>query len=170
MEGWRAGEGLTVNGGAEIRIRMCGNDAAYSPSLGDGSRMGDFRKLRVWQGAHKLSVEIRRSTRKWRGSGSGDLPEQLLSAAMSVPNNIIEGNAHKSKKEKLRFLGYALSSAWEVEGQLLLARDFELLSEAEFTHLRTQLIDVRGKLYGFIRTLSGIPRKKPPEAPDDDSL
>jgi four helix bundle protein len=80
-----------------------------------------------------------------------------------VPNNIIEGNAHKNPTEFARFLGYALASAWEVEGHLQLARDFDMLTEKEFATLLEKLIDVRGKLYGLIRTLSGIPRKNSPQ-------
>jgi four helix bundle protein len=74
---------------------------------------------------------------------------------MSIGDSIVEGNAHKSTKEFVRYLGYSLASAWEAEGQLQRAFDFELIKASEFSRLQEQVIDIRRMLYGLIRKLNG---------------
>jgi four helix bundle protein len=117
--------------------------------------MGDFRKLRVWQASRVFAIDVRKITSRMRRSGIGKLDDQLLRSAMSIGDNIVEGNAHKSTKEFVRFLGYALSSAWEAEGQLQRAIDFNLIRQSEFSLLQEQVIDIRRMLYGLIRKLNG---------------
>ncbi len=85
--------------------------------------MANFRELRVWQATEELAVQAHRTLARIRGPQSKTLCDQFLRAAMSVPTNIVEGNAHTSPRERARFLGYALASAWEVEGHVQLASD-----------------------------------------------
>jgi four helix bundle protein len=80
--------------------------------------MGDFRKLRAWQASRTFAIEVRKITSKMRRSGIGKPDDQLLRSAMSIGDSIVEGNAHKSTKEFVRYLGYSLASAWEAEGKL----------------------------------------------------
>jgi four helix bundle protein len=137
-------------------------DCLRVPKYGDGlsalavqlARMGDFRKLRVWQASRVFAIDVRKITSRMRRSGIGKLDDQLLRSAMSIGDNIIEGNAHKSTKEFVRFLGYSLSSAWEAEGQLQRAIDFNLIKQSEFSLLQEQVIDIRRMLYGLIRKLN----------------
>jgi hypothetical protein len=68
--------------------------------------MADFRKLRVWQAAQALAIEAYRFSAKMRGARSATLADQLTRAAMSVPTNIVEGSAHESAREFVRFLRY----------------------------------------------------------------
>jgi four helix bundle protein len=110
--------------------------------------MPDFRKLQVWQSAEELTVDIFRIAKRIRDQ---NLSKQLVRAAMSVPTNIVEGNSHVSPRERARFLGYALASLWEVEGQVQLARDLELISQSNFELLQQQIIPVRKMLYGLIK-------------------
>ena len=73
---------------------------------------------------------------------------------MSVHNNIVEGSAHQSPREFLRFLGYALASVSEAEGELQLAHDLGMITEADFTRLLVQIVDVRKMLYGLIKRIT----------------
>jgi four helix bundle protein len=117
--------------------------------------MGDFRKLRVWQASRTFAIDVRKITSKMRRSGIGKLDDQLLRSAMSIGDNIVEGNAHKSANEFVRYLGYSLASAWEAEGQLQRALDFGVIKDTEFSRLQEQVIDIRRMLYGLIRKLNG---------------
>ena len=54
--------------------------------------MGDFRKLRVWEKAKDLSVEIYRLTFNDLFSRDFRFRDQIRSAAVSVPSNIAEGD------------------------------------------------------------------------------
>ena len=68
---------------------------------------------------------------------------------MSIPANIVEGKGQKSGREFARFLGYSLNSSSELEYHLIVARDFRVITLAQFTPLLEQLIEVRKMLYGL---------------------
>jgi four helix bundle protein len=70
---------------------------------------------------------------------------------MSIPANIVEGREQKSEAEFCRFLRYALSSASELEYHLIIARDINVISEAGFVGLLTQLKEVRMMLFGLLK-------------------
>ncbi len=113
--------------------------------------MANFRKLRVWQAAEDLTVHAHRVTRTMRGVRSATLRDQLIRATMSVPINIVEGNAHRSPRERARFFGYALASLWEVEGHLQLSSDLEMMSKKDYETLLGETINVRRMLYGLLK-------------------
>jgi four helix bundle protein len=69
---------------------------------------------------------------------------------MSVPTNIVEGNAHASQREFARFLGYALASASEVEGHARLAERLCLISTQDSQRLLERVEVVRKMLHGLI--------------------
>ena len=117
--------------------------------------MSDFRKLRVWQAAQALVIDAYRVTRGMRGPQSANIADQLNRAAMSVPTNIIEGNAHESPRERLRYFRYALASVSETEGHVQLGRDLEMISESDFERLVAQVVDVRKMLHGLLKSVKG---------------
>jgi|SRR6478672_4831557 len=113
--------------------------------------MANFRKLRAWQAAEELTIHIHRVTRTMRGVRSATLCDQLIRASMSVPSNIVEGNAHRSQAERARFFGYALASLWEVEGHVQLASDLEMMTQKNFEALLEETINARRILYGLLK-------------------
>ena len=136
--------------------------------------MSDFKKLKVWQKAHALSLTIDRMCKRIRGSQYSSLKSQLFRAAMSIPANIAEGRSKNSDKDFGRFLGYALSSCSEVEYHLIVARDTKAIPEAEYTSAISQTITVRKMLYGLLNSLSlpehpskreGTPSEPSPQPP-----
>ena len=116
--------------------------------------MADFKKLKVWQKAHALSLNVDRVCRQIRSVHYASLRSQMFRAAMSIPANIAEGRRQTSDKQFARFLGYALNSASELEHHLIVARDTEIIPEKDFVSLITQTITVRKMLYGLLRRLS----------------
>jgi len=115
--------------------------------------VADFKKLRVWQKAHALSLCVDRVSARIRGPRYSSLRSQMLRAAMSVAANIAEGRSHKSEKEFARFLGYALHSSSELENHLIVARDVKAITESDFVSLISQTITVRKMLYGLLKRL-----------------
>jgi four helix bundle protein len=125
--------------------------------------VSDFKKLRVWQKAHALSLCVDRVCKKIRGAQYASLRSQLFRAATSIPANIAEGRRQESEKEFARFLRYALNSSSELEYHLILAHDTKAISEDDFRSLVTQTIRVRKMLYALLKRLSGA--EHPPPAP-----
>jgi len=128
--------------------------------------MADFKKLRVWQRAHALSLTVDRTCKRIRASRYSSLRNQIFTAALSIPANIAEGRRKTSEKEFVRFLRIALSSASELESHLIFAHDADIISKSEFVSLVTETIRVRKMLYALItRVLSPQPPAAPPTAP-----
>jgi four helix bundle protein len=125
----------------------------------------DFKKLKVWQKAHVMALDVHRVAGQIRGPKHASLRSQMTRAAMSVPTNIVEGCGQQSAREFSRFLRIALNSTSELEYHLLAARDLKVVRGSDSLTLITQVIEVRKMLYGLLRYLasrtedSGVPAK-----------
>jgi len=115
--------------------------------------MKDFRKLKVWEMAHKFALSLYRETRSFPLAEQNGITSQIRRAAISIPSNIAEGCGRNSDAELRRFCEIAMGSASEVEYQLMLCRDLNLLSEDRHHWLESELIDCKRMLNSFIRTL-----------------
>jgi four helix bundle protein len=125
--------------------------------------MSDFKKLRVWQTAHALSLHVHRLTTRIRNPQFAALRSQAFRAAMSIPANIAEGRRQTSDAQFARYLGYALNSASELEYHLIVARDTRIIAEEDFATVVAQTISVRKMLYTLINRLKTRSAKRTPE-------
>jgi four helix bundle protein len=116
--------------------------------------MQDFRRLKVWEKGHSLTLEIHRVTEDWPPTERFSLTDQLRRAAISVAANIVEGTARGTDRETVRFLRISLASAAELQYHLLLARDLRLLTEPVYQHLTPQAIELKRMLSGFVTNLT----------------
>ena len=104
--------------------------------------MQDYRKLRVWQKAHELTLKTYAVSAQLATPPAWPLRDQLLRAAISVPSNIAEGAGRGSDADFKRFLRHSLGSLNELEYDLLLARDLGFLKHADHSRLCEQLEEV----------------------------
>ena len=74
----------------------------------------DHRKLRVFNDAHQLTLEIYRQTKDFPREEWFGVRLQLRRAAASIACNIVEGCARRSIREYLNYLNIARGSAGEV--------------------------------------------------------
>ena len=113
--------------------------------------MQDFRRLKVWEKAHLLAVDVFRVTKRMHRQHGIALVSQLRRAATSTPANIAEGAGKSSSAEFQRYLQIALGSASETLYHLVLARDIGALPDAEFQILSDRAIEVRKMLAGLAK-------------------
>ena len=73
-----------------------------------------FEKLRVWQNAKDLVVEVYKITRNFPDEGKFGLTSQVRRAALSVTANIAEGSGRTSSKDQAHFYQMAYSSLLEL--------------------------------------------------------
>jgi four helix bundle protein len=116
--------------------------------------MGDFKKLEVWRKAHALTLNTYRAFRRIRGAEHMSLRSQTIKAAMSIADNIVEGNGLKTRRDFRRFLGYSVNSSNELENHFIVAHDLGLMPTNVFRSLIKDLEEVRRMLYGLIKYLS----------------
>ena len=88
-----------------------------------------FQKLRVWQEAEKLVVEVYHLLDSFPKFEKYALCDQIRRAIVSVPSNIAEGSGRKSLKEQLHFIEISYGSLMETYNQLLIALDLTYITE-----------------------------------------
>jgi four helix bundle protein len=114
----------------------------------------DFRNLKVWQKAHKLTLDTYAVSATIKHPTHFCLRDQLTRAAISVPANLAEGCGRTGDRELRRFVRVSLGSASELEYHLLLARDLGLLTEAAYGRLAAATVEVKRMLSGFAAHLT----------------
>lgn len=110
----------------------------------------NFEELKCWKSARALTKEIYISTSEGEISKDFGLKNQIRRATLSIMNNIAEGFGRYSKKELIRFLDIAQSSAAEVKSMLYVIEDLEYLEKKEIVELHHQVDKTRALCRGFI--------------------
>lgn len=115
--------------------------------------MQDFRKLKVWQKSHSLTLEMYKATECFPHNELFGLTSQIRRSCVSITANIVEGCGRNSDPEFARFLSIAMGSATELEYHLLLANDLGLLVNMDYENLNRNLTDIKQMLVNFIKRL-----------------
>ena len=116
--------------------------------------MQDFKKLVVWQLAHRLALNVDASCDPRVCSRRPGFRSQTVRTADSVATNISEG-ASKSSPEFARYLDIALAAANELENHLIRGRDSRLIPIGRSNRLIDATDHVRRKLILLIRKVRG---------------
>lgn len=84
------------------------------------------------------------------------LASQMRRAAVSVPSNIAEGFGRGSRIDYLRFLKIARGSLFELDSQLLLAREMGYLNARGYQSLVADWNELSKVLAGLIRSVGRV--------------
>lgn len=118
----------------------------------DKKEIVSFRDLLAWQAAHKLTVAVYKIFKNARFTNN-NLRNQIERSSLSVSSNIAEGFGRNSRKDKEHFYIMARGSVYEVQAQLLLARDVGDISKESFEALYKLSVDSVKLLHGLIKSL-----------------
>ncbi len=110
----------------------------------------DYRKLRAWQKAHELALDVYRSRTAFPNEEKFGLTSQIRRASVSVPSNLAEGCGRSGHREVAHFIEIAIGSTNELEYQLLLADDLRMLDDGTYRRLGDQVEAVRQLLSGLL--------------------
>lgn len=118
----------------------------------------NFRNYKVWQEAVDYATFVYKVTSKMPWFEKKGLCDQLQRAAVSISSNIAEGAARSSDADFAHFLDFALGSAFEVETQLLIAKNvgyikndnLDLNGGATYEVLLSKLHSIEKQLNGLI--------------------
>jgi four helix bundle protein len=111
-----------------------------------------FTNLVAWQAAHELAAAIYKS-HKQRLHKNNTLCSQIERSSLSVSSNIAEGFGRSSQKDKQHFYVMARGSLYEVQNQLLLAKDIDEIDKEEFKYLFDLSTHASKLLHRLLRSL-----------------
>jgi four helix bundle protein len=112
-----------------------------------------YKELIAWQKSIDLVTEVYKLTRVFPRDELYGLTNQLRRAAVSVPSNIAEGQGRLSRGEFRQFLGHARGSVFELESQVLIARNLKYLNEKDSEGLLLRITEVGRVLNGLLKSL-----------------
>ena len=113
----------------------------------------NFTKLKVWQKAHDLSVQIYEITEEFPGKENYRLVDQLCRASSSITANIAEGSGRRTIDEYIHFISNSRGSVEETINHIILAKDLDYLTEEEAKNLIEGYKEVGKMLNGLINSL-----------------
>lgn len=115
--------------------------------------MHNFEKLIFWQKAILLAKEIYLVCQNISADEKFGLISQMKRSAVSIPSNIAEGSGRNSNKEFNHFLAVSLGSAFELQTQVILAKELNLLNQDIVEKIISNLIEIQKMIYAFKNNL-----------------
>jgi four helix bundle protein len=113
----------------------------------------DFRRLKVWEKAHILTLDVYKASRSFPREEMYGLTSQMRRASVSIGANIAEGTCRRGDVDFARFLQIAVGSASEAEYHLLLARDLSLLEASDYQRLSDEAVEAKRMLASLMQKL-----------------
>src|SRR5208282_1209161 len=119
--------------------------------------MRNYKDLRVWDEAHRLTLSVYKATQGFPKEERFGLTSQLRRASASIAANLAEGCGRRSDGEMARYIQIAMGSGAELSYHLLLARDLGFLENEEYAGLSSavdRVMKMLSVLSGKIRSAS----------------
>jgi len=111
--------------------------------------MHNFKELKIWQDSMGIVEEIYNESKDFPKNEQFGLISQINRCSVSIPSNIAEGSGRESNKDFRRFLSISLSSAFELETQLIIARRIGFIKNDNFERIITKLTKVQKMIFVF---------------------
>ena len=118
--------------------------------------MRDYRKLKVFQKADQLAVEVYTATETFQEGDGSELAAQMRRAALAVPANIVVGSARERLADYGRSLNLSLDSLEELSYYLRFAFKMGLLPKGKAGELASNRKELARGLVGLIRSLKKL--------------
>jgi len=109
-----------------------------------------FKDLIAWQKAMDLVNAVYDATETFPKKEVYSLTDQIRRAAVSIPSNVAEGQAHYSNREFLHYLRHSRGSLAELETQIMIAQRRNYLPQAQAAELLKRADEVGRILSGLI--------------------
>lgn len=116
-------------------------------------KIRSYRELVAWQKAIALVSDVYVATRAFPHNEMYGLTSQMRRAAISIPSNIAEGQGRLTRGEFKQFLGHARGSIFELESQILIAKNLQYFSDPVASNLSKQIDEVGRILNGLLKSL-----------------
>lgn len=113
----------------------------------------NFREYPVWKEAVDYATYVYKVTSQMPWFEKKGLCDQLQRAVVSIGSNIAEGAARSSNADFAHFLDFSLGSAFEVETQLLIAKNVGYFDNDNLNINFQELMD---RIHSIERQINGL--------------
>ena len=112
-----------------------------------------YKDLIAWQKGMDMVESVYKITETFPKREVCSLTDQIRRAAVSIPSNIAEGQAHYSNREFTHYLRHSRGSLAEIETQILIAMRLGYISDSAAEESLKQVDELSRNLSGLINSL-----------------
>lgn len=116
--------------------------------------MKTYKDLLIWQKGLTLVKLVYQNVEDFSKSEVFGLQSQIKRAAVSIPSNIAEGWGRNSTQSYIQFLRISRGSLFELETQIIIARELNFIDETKFNEIIELITEESKMLNAFIKSLS----------------
>ena len=110
--------------------------------------MNKYKELKVWQNGVELIKKVYQLTATFPTREQYGLISQMNRSAVSVSSNIAEGAGRNSNGEFKQFLGIAVGSLFELETQLIIAKELLFINDiSKFDEISNDITSLLNMLF-----------------------
>lgn len=109
----------------------------------------NFLNLKIWQKSMDLTDLVFFYNKSMPVDERYNLIDQMNRSSCSIPSNIAEGSGKRTKKHFAEFLSIALSSAYELQTQLLICERRKYGKKEELQKCLELVIEVQKMIFSF---------------------
>ena len=117
------------------------------------SEINSFKDLLVWQKGIALVKEVYKVIEKMPQEELFGLSGQIKRSVISVPSNIAEGWGRNSTLSYLHFLKISRGSLFELETQLIIAKELEFISSDALNKIDKLIHELSKMLNSLIKSI-----------------
>ncbi|PKP39341.1 MAG: four helix bundle protein [Bacteroidetes bacterium HGW-Bacteroidetes-13] len=117
------------------------------------SEINSFKDLLVWQKGIELVKEVYKVIEKMPQEELFGLSGQIKRSVLSVPSNIAEGWGRNSTLSYLHFLKISRGSLFELETQLIIAKELEFISSDALNKIDKLIHELSKMLNSLIKSI-----------------
>lgn len=107
----------------------------------------------MWLDSIEIVTDIYKLLKQFPSYETYGLSDQLRRAAVSISSNIAEGSSRLSPKEFSYFLQVSIGSAFEVETQLIIAKNLNYITADELKSFQERLNSIERQINHMISIL-----------------
>ncbi|WP_462254705.1 four helix bundle protein [Ferruginibacter sp.] len=112
--------------------------------------MQNYKDLKVWEKAHRFTLEVYQVSAAFPKTETYGLTSQLRRAASSIAANIAEGCGKNSKLDFANYLNISLGSSNEAEYFILLSKDLNYITSENYEILTKLVNEIKAMLIALI--------------------
>ena len=113
-----------------------------------------YKDLLIWQKGIKIVILVYQLVKSFPKEEIYALTSQLKRASVSIPSNIAEGYGRNSDKSFSHFLDISRGSLFEIETQLIIAKELGFISDDSlYQEILSQIEEESKMINAFSKTL-----------------